>query len=696
MLATTLLDRIFPVRAQKAVTGPGFVASSVYQPLWTGDWWQGNANRDPRKVMREAQAMYHTHPWVRACENLIGQRFSTTEWHLEDDQDNEVDDKANPAYRAIQELIEHPYRPKPGDPITNTPRTRTQLWKITSRHMGLCNVSAWFLNEIESTGGTPTEILYLNPARLTPGTTGPNGTGQMTHWILDANDRGEGTRLEIREVLLFQLDPPDSGWFGTGLVESAMQKLELTRLSDGLTNSILRTGGKQGGVISPRDGQLNDDEYAQLVNDVRNMNEGPDAAKRWLVLKGPVDYTRTASTPTELDLLALSNMSKEDTLAIWQVPPSQLAVTPPVGLNSAGNKDADSEILQKNAVSPRLGSFRETLQFEFLDRYKVFGLAPEMVIDEPTFDDQSPQYELAHKAENQPLTQKERRELLGLEPFGDDRDEEVWLPLNLVRVYPEEPPKPIPPALAPFTGQPPPVTPEIQMDGEKVAAAIGEKARIPKLEQLRERLRQSMQSDVEKVLAEMRADVAKRAAERYDHLKSKPSDTAVVFDPRPWERRLERALAPHLQQIALMTQERIAPQFGKALADILPAMKNLLGIRIKGISDYTRERVRDLILDGISSGLSPAQLATTLRDAPVFDELRAETIARTETGTLLNLAATQSYRSFGVGKVLVYDSDHDDICAEANGATWTVEEADASPLGHPNCVRSFAPIVGAA
>jgi hypothetical protein len=45
----------------------------------------------------------------------------------------------------------------------------------------------------------------------------------------------------------------------------------------------------------------------------------------------------------------------------------------------------------------------------------------------------------------------------------------------------------------------------------------------------------------------------------------------------------------------------------------------------------------------------------------------------------------------GVTHVEVSDGDDDDDCADADGQVWTLEEALANPIAHPNCVRSFAP-----
>ena len=41
----------------------------------------------------------------------------------------------------------------------------------------------------------------------------------------------------------------------------------------------------------------------------------------------------------------------------------------------------------------------------------------------------------------------------------------------------------------------------------------------------------------------------------------------------------------------------------------------------------------------------------------------------------------------------IIDGEDDDECAEANGSRWTVDEYEASPLGHPNCTRIGLPVV---
>jgi hypothetical protein len=94
----------------------------------------------------------------------------------------------------------------------------------------------------------------------------------------------------------------------------------------------------------------------------------------------------------------------------------------------------------------------------------------------------------------------------------------------------------------------------------------------------------------------------------------------------------------------------------------------------------------------------------------LFGEARASTIARTETAIAYNKGAAASYKAEGVSTVLVLDGEgclpegHDDGApapdgergvqddAQADGQIWTPDEYAELPTGHPNCVRSAAPI----
>lgn len=684
-----LLDQLVslvPSRAAKAVTGSGFAASLSYPQL-------SSFQRDPTRMARQAQDAYIGNRHIRKAERLISQRFSTVGWHIEDGTGTRIgtdeNENADPRYLAVLELLERPYRPQPGDPVAAVPRTRSTLWALTCRHMGLAGSGFWYLDEAEEFAGTPRSLLYINPARLRPET---SGSGALTGWTLDPDSRTP-TALDPRSVVPFHLEPPDTGHIGVGLVETALTMVDLTRYGDRHASGVLAAGGRLAGTFAPKEGEMSTEVYDQLVKDARNAAESPDSARRVQILRGPVDFTRLSATPSELDLVAVMAMTGDQISELWGVPRSQLGASVATGLNSGESKAYDEAVLWQNAVGPRLRTFAETVQYELLDRYQALGLDIRLVVEEPEFDDETPMFERASKAITQPLTNRERRELMGLEPFGDERDDEVWMASSLTRIYPVAEPAPIPPALRPFTApQEPEEATETEDDTPDAIKAS--------LNDVRARGEAVLKRDVRDLLRTYGQRVAARVRERGEHLARKPSDVDAVFSAERMERDLLAVIRPHLTAVAQGAGTGAAQQVSGRKADLRDAVVETLlrsaGIRVKGIAEHTRERLAQVIRTGLDEGLSMAELGDRIETVGgMFDELRAETIARTETATILNEAAVAQYREFGVDRVQVVDGDDDDACASVDGAIWTLEEAEANPIAHPNCVRSFTPLVGA-
>lgn len=119
-----------------------------------------------------------------------------------------------------------------------------------------------------------------------------------------------------------------------------------------------------------------------------------------------------------------------------------------------------------------------------------------------------------------------------------------------------------------------------------------------------------------------------------------------------------------------------------------------LALQIRRVSETTRAEIRALVGQQAAEGWGTAELAKQIEQlAETRSRTRARTIARTETGTAYNLGAVAAYRSAGLAHVDVLDGDDDEPCKSANGSRWTLDEAAAAPLGHPNCVRVFSPVL---
>ena len=119
----------------------------------------------------------------------------------------------------------------------------------------------------------------------------------------------------------------------------------------------------------------------------------------------------------------------------------------------------------------------------------------------------------------------------------------------------------------------------------------------------------------------------------------------------------------------------------------------------------TRSSIFQIIESGIAEGKPvadiggkvgvPGTVAHDLEEYAIrsknFEYVR---IARTETARIQNQGTLNRFEKSNITHVEVLDgNDFDDACAAANLSIWTVEYAAAHELEHPNCTRSFSPIV---
>lgn len=142
----------------------------------------------------------------------------------------------------------------------------------------------------------------------------------------------------------------------------------------------------------------------------------------------------------------------------------------------------------------------------------------------------------------------------------------------------------------------------------------------------------------------------------------------------------------------------VGPLVGVEVSEVLTreARAKMLS-RAKGINDATRKRLTNLVADGIRKRQTDAQIGRRIGDV-MGKPARGQMIARTELALIDQESATNRYREAGVKTVEVFDgpgcgwTTHEDGDV-ANGSIRTLRQAEAQPLSHPSCRRSFLPII---
>lgn len=652
--------------------------------------------RSQQKLMHDAQRLFHTHPWVGAVERTIVGAFLRLRWHIELNGE-EVDAdmrRGNPLLDAAVGLIERPSQ-------EGAYKTQRKLWGISLRHQGLCGTSFWYLDQREFTTGIPLEVLYINPVRMESVT---DPSGNLLGWMLDGPDnpitgkRGQpGVPLSTEEVIPIHLDPPDDGYFGVGIPESAQRKIELSRLADHHIAQLLTSGGRLTGIMAPKQGeQMQADQWESVLRGWRQIVNDPDSAKRLHIVKGAVDFTPTSMSPADMELNDLSRMGRDDVLGTWRVPLSQIGAETKVGLSSGDKTKFDEAALYQGPVQDRGDSFREAVQIGLLDRFQALGMNLTLVIDYPEFDDQTPLFENAAKANVVPMTVNQRLQSVGLDPLDPKKygafGEAIFIDKKMVRIDPMAPPEPEPSSTPP--------TPD--MSTEEAEEIAEPKAALESLQGIGERLRKLteplLRSAVAELLSEQRAVIAELAEERAELIARKPNDHTLWWVPSRWS--WAERVAPVIERLAAQTVGEVEKGLARSKADtgFIEAVQSYLQAhlleRARDIDTTTRQQVASIVNAAVSEGIGPGELGQRIREATTFDDVRAETIARTETAIAQNAATLRTYGAFEVAEVQAIDGDTDAECAARNGKVFPLSEAEGI-TDHPNGTLDWVPVVSA-
>lgn len=687
---------------------------------------------DPAKRMKSAWKIGEAVAYVYAAERVIsgkvagmapvdpGEETTPVGWHLEDPDGETIDgDYPDVAAREAFQVLARPMAALSLDEAGGMRQTRRQQWELTSRHMGLCGTSFWVLDGLNA-WGFPRAILYCRPDRLSPELL-PNGA--LKEWRLDRGAVGNpgGTPIAKEEVVPFYLQAPNEGFLATGLVDAALVKAQLNGAIDRYFAQVISGGGRLSGILAPKNGAIEDENtYQQLVRDWRNITEQPEAAKRLQVVRAPVEFTKTVNTPAEMGLIDLMGRNRDDLLAIWGVPYSQIGGSPAAGLNGGEARDTDRQALWENAVIPRLDVMQEPIQ-ELLDRLEPeIGWAPLFVLDLPELEPDATKWDRVQKSSTIAMRNSERRALVGLAPFGPEvmgstgvpLDEEIWVPLSIQPMSnePAPAPGPVPPALLPGGDDPEPegeTQAEEQADDdlEDLPPDAG-KARLPAgLGRLRSTVDRKvtpvLRSAVQGVLSDQRDDVARRVKKNWTRISEHPGDDQAWWAGAKWDAAMLRTIKPTLAGVGELVGDHVEGALaGRGKASLGNASKRAVDRaltrgagRVTRINAFTREGIRRLIGDAIKRGLSPAEAGQLIAEWSGFDEYRAERIATTELQFAYNAAALDSYGAMGVTKVTAIDGDDDEECAQRNGQTFSLEEAEGIE-DHPNGTLDWAPVLG--
>ncbi len=692
----TLFDRLMGREpAKKAVYG------GVLQAVYANDVPLSVSNSQPQARMAAYLRAYKVGWFYKAGHKIAGDIAGLERTlSFEDDEGDNADEIVVPPLMIpweqldpLEQFLRLMERPNP----YQTGRT---LFTKTQIRNDFAGEAYWYLENGEG-GQLPTGLYGISPTRMWPSL---NAQGQLIGWVMDKDKIDGGVPFTVDEILPFIVPGSDEDiWAGQGVVEAVYANVPLSEQIARHTSNVLTTGGRLAGMIWPKERSLDEDEYLDAQRAWRNVASDPNAAKRMLIFPEPMEYAAGASTPVEIGIPELANLSRDEVLTAFPISPYQLGVPMPGGLNSGETRKQDRRDYYEGSIHPRVELLEETIQWGLIPRYEAaIGRSLDFDIEEPNLDDAPSIIEKVGALKgliSVGFDPKESISAVGLDHIQWTTLPALLDPAHQAMMAEQAAAQPADGGMTVTAGD------TNRRDNAQTTQQVAGKAKMTRDDTI-DREFPGLQLAVQSFLAGQQTRlIANMTAtfpgskKAWDDWWNKDAEDKAFMDHL---RGIYLALGRDALQVVVENTNRILS--GKKAVSVLDDMLERAGVRISDINETTRKAIADTLSEGTRRGYQLNQLIAGVpkedfggvhgalldNGVNVWDKYRAEVIARTETMNAYNTAALVGYKEVNVRSVVALDGDKDDECATRDGETFTVDDA-LNITDHPNGTLDWSP-----
>lgn len=639
--------------------------------------------------------------WVFACVKKRGTAVGKVNLRVTD-QNGDVVEK--------HEALDLLYR-------VNDSATKFELFFGTQAYLDLDGNAFWFLARDNEGKGAIRAIYLLRPDRMSIAIAKDNPL-TVTGYAYKT-DEGKQIPFQPTEILHFKNFNPLGNFprphRGAGIVEAAWDAIEADNEARSWNKSFFRNSARPDGILYlDGDGAISEDDMARIRADWDGKFKGSRNASKTAILTGGVKWEAVTASQKDMDFVAQRNFSRDEILAMFEVPPSVLGIVKDV---NRANAEASNYIFSL-VVDDLMARIVETLNEFFLVDANFAGASKlEMTYESPVPEDRVQATLERQAGYGKWLSRNEIRQELGMPPTVDGDSfygSVVEVPIDSV------PPKqlsakkptakaaeaPVNKAIEAFIAKLPEEK-ALEVDSRTMSAeakaayargfATKADAFVPVFEK-----------QVVKYFAAQEAEVLANLENELKGLKPKEyaykglSD--ILFDR---EKAVGAAISfatPFIRRFLTEGGEDGATLTGQPFQSNTERTAAFIDQRGRyfadTINDTTVADLSDTLKAGIAAGESYEKLAARIKEVYVgAADYRAERIARTEVVAAANAGSIEAYKQAGLERhewLAIIDNATADECIACDGKTEkigdTFPSGETQPPNHPNCRCTTVPV----
>ena len=238
---------------------------------------------------------------IMICVDWIASEFPVAKWKLE----QKVDDIWTPVEsHPVIDLLNNP-----------TPHhTGSELLSVTVVDWNFHGEGYWLIVG----GSQPEELWWRSATSIIPKR---DSKGYLSHY--DYRVDGRIQRLEVDEVIqIRRRQRPDNPWRGVSPLEALGNEIWNDTEAAKYSATMVHNLGMPGWIAAPKDtkhARISDDDLRATKQKLKDEYQGDGRGDPW-ILSLPMDITRMAFNPEELNLKGLRDFSEQRTCGMFKLP----------------------------------------------------------------------------------------------------------------------------------------------------------------------------------------------------------------------------------------------------------------------------------------------------------------------------------------------------------------------------------------
>ena len=599
-----MLKRIREFFRKQSRVSQLLVGLNAGQPVWT-----------PVRYDKLANEGFTKNTYVFRCVQLIAMACGGIPWLL---------------YRrrgGLRELESHPLLDLLARP--NPQQGQARFIETVVAYLQLAGNS--YIERVGPKNGPPKELYVLRPDRIKI----IKGTAIQPVAGYEYEVDGMKKRIPAEWVLHLKTFHPLDDWYGLSPIEAAARSIDQNNESKAWNVALLQNGARPSGALVYQ-GNLMDEQFRRLKQQLEEQYQSAKNAGRALVLDGGLDWKEMSLSPVDMAWLEGLKLSAREIAIAFGVPPELIGDSTN---KTYSNYREARQAFYMETILPLMDCLRDELNNWLTP---MFGDNLYLDYDrdeiEALQEDREAVWDRVLKAVNAGiLTVNEAREVMGYEalPDGDRLQNENPNPVS------EEPSEESPKA--------------IEWKAFNLQSNEQKTAYWKAFDQLRVSWEKAVQNQVAKQFRQEARQIRK-ALTLLTNVNDIESVVHENIDQSAWEKLYqaiyvgimedfgERILqglksSSYLQskqRKQSLKQDSDQPQLPPEVFDIwldeaLEFVRATVGERVKQVTDTTKKQIKEAVAEGLIRGESMDEIADRI-DALYLEEIipRSETIARTE------------------------------------------------------------------